>query len=97
MADIVCFRCMHRPHEISEYNEAARELLREEFTDEFDKDYIFPQSMIRGRCDEYIQEDEGTYNPETRTFCCTSCYIEIGMPVAPGGWKAPQRGTKWPN
>lgn len=33
--------------------------------------------------------DDGTYNPQTNHFCCTHCYIAIGMPGAMGGWKAP--------
>lgn len=43
---------------------------------------------------DVIWDDEGTYNPAFNTFCCTQCYIAIGMPTAPHGWKAPQRGTK---
>lgn len=39
--------------------------------------------------DDYVREEEGTLNDEGR-FCCTSCYIVIGMPSAPvWGWKAP--------
>jgi hypothetical protein len=34
-------------------------------------------------------EQDGTYNPETNTFACTACYIEIGMPTTPMGWMAP--------
>ncbi len=37
----------------------------------------------------YIRSGEGTYNPKTNHFCCTSCYIDIGMPSSPKGWKAP--------
>ncbi len=32
---------------------------------------------------------DGTYNRETNHFCCTECYIKIGMPTTPEGWKAP--------
>lgn len=42
--------------------------------------------------EEYVRREEGTYNPENGHFCCTECYIKIGMPstgVAFGGWKAP--------
>jgi hypothetical protein len=41
--------------------------------------------------DEWMRENEGTYNAETNTFACTECYMAIGMPSAPGGgWKAPE-------
>lgn len=40
--------------------------------------------------DEYVMREEGTYNPLTRHFACTECYMKLGMPTAPGrGWKAP--------
>lgn len=38
---------------------------------------------------EFVQECEGTYNPENGHFLCTSCYIASGMPSSPNGWKAP--------
>jgi hypothetical protein len=39
---------------------------------------------------EYVQQEEGTYNPANGHFCCTPCYIRIAMPDALGrGWKAP--------
>jgi hypothetical protein len=39
---------------------------------------------------EYVKAEEGTYNIANGHFCCTDCYIAIGMPTAPGrGWKAP--------
>lgn len=37
----------------------------------------------------YVIENEGTYNPKTHRFACTLCYVVIGMPSAPHGWKAP--------
>lgn len=38
---------------------------------------------------EYVWAEEGTLNPANGHFLCTSCYILAGMPVAPGGWRAP--------
>lgn len=43
---------------------------------------------------EWVVDNEGTYNPETNRFCCTDCYIHIGCPANDlndprGGWKAP--------
>lgn len=36
-----------------------------------------------------MAKDDGTYNPESDSFVCTECYIGIGMPSSPRGWKAP--------
>lgn len=53
---------------------------------------------VRAAADEditpehYVVREEGTYNPETRTFACTRCYIAIGQPSTRYGWKAPERG-----
>jgi hypothetical protein len=30
--------------------------------------------------EEYVRQEEGTYNLKTGLFYCTSCYIKIGMP-----------------
>lgn len=40
---------------------------------------------------DYLRQEEGTYNRDTNTFACTDCYMKIGMPTAPSGWKAPAR------
>jgi hypothetical protein len=37
---------------------------------------------------EYVQREEGTYNPSNGHFLCTGCYIEAGMPTSPRGWTA---------
>ena len=39
--------------------------------------------------DDYVRREEGTYNRVTGGFLCTPCYVDAGMPKAPGGWKAP--------
>lgn len=31
--------------------------------------------------DDYVKSEEGTYNPSNGHFYCTSCYIEVGMPL----------------
>ena len=31
--------------------------------------------------DTYVLLHEGTYDSKTDLFCCTSCYIKIGMPL----------------
>lgn len=30
---------------------------------------------------EYVRMDEGTYHIQTDLFCCTSCYVKIGLPL----------------
>jgi hypothetical protein len=44
----------------------------------------------------YVKLDEGTYNPDYNTFCCTLCYIELGCPSRswPEGWVAPKARNK---
>jgi hypothetical protein len=37
----------------------------------------------------YVKYNEGTYNPVNGHFACDMCYIKLGMPVSPGGWKMP--------
>ena len=31
--------------------------------------------------EEFVRQEEGTFNPETGMFYCTECYIKIGMPL----------------
>ncbi len=31
--------------------------------------------------DDYVREEEGTFDPRTGRFYCTKCYIAVGMPV----------------
>jgi hypothetical protein len=40
--------------------------------------------------DTYTWREEGTLNKRNGHFLCTLCYIQAGMPSAPGeGWRAP--------
>lgn len=39
--------------------------------------------------DQYVREEEGTYNYENGHFLCTSCYVKAGMPSSDRGWVAP--------
>lgn len=73
-----CFLCKRYGHEIQEYRDST------EF--EFDLEPT-PENITNT-----VKMDEGTYNPETNTFCCTICYIKIGMPTKPwpGRWVAPE-------
>lgn len=31
--------------------------------------------------ESFMVNEEGTYNPVTKEFYCTDCYIKIGMPL----------------
>jgi len=35
----------------------------------------------------WVQLEEGTFNHKLQLFVCTLCYIAIGMPSSPRGWK----------
>ena len=39
--------------------------------------------------EDFVRSEEGTYNPSNDLFCCTGCYIKIGMPlgVATTKWR----------
>lgn len=37
---------------------------------------------------QFVRTEEGTFNRRTGDFCCTSCYIKLGQPSSPFGWKA---------
>lgn len=42
--------------------------------------------------DQYVMEEEGTYNKNNGHFLCTDCYIKAGMPSNPypqKNWVAP--------
>ena len=79
MAEPYCFRCGRTPEQIGEYVTGARE-----HNEDLPDDQVTPT--------EWVRRFEGTYNPESNRFCCTECYLAIGMPatdVKEGGWRAP--------
>lgn len=39
--------------------------------------------------EQFVYENEGTFNFSNGHFLCTDCYIKVGMPSSPHGWKAP--------
>lgn len=41
--------------------------------------------------EQYVAEEEGTYNPTNGHFLCTNCYINAGLPSLPypKQWVAP--------
>lgn len=57
-------------------------------TDAYDP-YMGPDDTRAMAC----RREEGTYNPDQNTFACDECYLAIGMPSSPSGWRAPARGV----
>ncbi|MEE8262763.1 MAG: hypothetical protein V3R83_09905 [Gammaproteobacteria bacterium] len=56
-----------------------------------------PEYSLKGQEDYYgspadfVMKEEGTLDRSTGAFCCTDCYVKIGCPTEPVGWKAPIR------
>jgi len=44
-------------------------------------EYILAAKEERVTPEVFVIENEGTYNPKTRKFWCTDCYIALGMPL----------------
>lgn len=55
------------------------------------EEYIEAAADAEVTPDEYVCEEEGTYNAANGHFACTDCYIKMGMPAkpAPDRWVAP--------
>ena len=53
------------------------------------EEYIEHAAIEEMTPDEYVRQEEGTYNPENGHFLCTACYVRAGMPSSPRGWTAP--------
>lgn len=62
---VQCKCCNRTPDQISEYVSAAEEC-------ESTPEKVTPE--------EYVIQEEGTYNPQTGKFYCTECYIKLGCP-----------------
>lgn len=60
----------------------------EEYVDAFEANGDYYESP-----NDYVIQEEGTFNKATNTFCCTDCYVAIGMPVGANGRRlvAPER------
>lgn len=46
-------------------------------------EYIAGAEEAEITVEQYVREEEGTYNPENGHFLCTDCYIKAGMPSKP--------------
>lgn len=53
------------------------------------EEYIESAADCNMTPDDYVKEEEGTYNPANGHFLCTDCYIKAGMPTARPQWIAP--------
>lgn len=53
------------------------------------EEYIVAAAYLEMTPDEYVREEEGTYNISNGHFACTDCYIAIGQPSSREGWVAP--------
>lgn len=46
------------------------------------------EDELKQRRNAYVRSEEGTYNPANGHFACDRCYIKIGFPSSPSGWRA---------
>lgn len=44
--------------------------------------------------EDFVWAEEGTLDRETGLFLCDSCYVKVGMPSSPTGWKATPANLK---
>jgi hypothetical protein len=50
-------------------------------------DVVFAAEQEEINPGAFARED-GTYNRETNHFACNECYVKMGAPSSPSGWKA---------
>lgn len=63
--DPICVGCNKRPDELAEYIDACN--------DANDGRGLTPS--------EYVRLEEGLYNARNGHFFCTSCYVDVGVPL----------------
>jgi len=88
MSQSRCWRCAKTPGEILEYREAAQQesIARARCVAQgkepwwySDEDQPGTPSVVTPQ--QYVEENEGTYNAFSHFFYCTDCYIAVGMPL----------------
>jgi len=52
-------------------------------------EYIYQGKVNECTPTEFVMEEEGTFNPTNGHFACDECYMAMGSPSSPRGWKAP--------
>lgn len=57
------------------------------YADELEE-YIEAAKMSEMSVEDFVREEEGTYNPSNGHFLCTDCYVDAGMPSTENGWVA---------
>lgn len=45
------------------------------------EEYAYHNTQSGLEPDDYVKQEEGTYNRSNGHFWCTECYIKIGMPL----------------
>ena len=45
------------------------------------EEYVEGAKLENVTPEHYVELDEGTYDRRTKLFCCTTCYIKVGMPT----------------
>lgn len=91
-----CPRCEREAHQIETYVLFAEETTHYERKDweargrpqQFTIDGELVAEPPVTTPDDYVWNQEGTLDQDTGLFLCDDCYIAVGMPSAPGGWKA---------
>lgn len=52
-------------------------------------EYVEAAQELHISPEQYVINEEGTLNIENGHFVCTPCYVHMGCPSSPTGWKAP--------
>lgn len=51
---------------------------------------VYEARLVDLSPEQWVFQEEGTFNIHNLHFACDECYIKLGTPSAPGpGWKAP--------
>lgn len=53
------------------------------------EEYIIAAEDAQMEVNEYVRQEEGTYNHANAHVLCTECYVEAGCPSSAFGWVAP--------
>jgi hypothetical protein len=72
-----CVGCDKPAAEIDEYRDAALEVWYQEHPN----DAADENSVTDADVNQYVYGNEGTVNPKSGQFACTSCYIKMGQPL----------------
>lgn len=49
---------------------------------------LVEQANFEGETPRDFAMQDGTYNPTSNEFCCDECYVRLGAPSSPTGWRA---------